>query len=340
MVLKFPYIESEDERYVYAVARIRALETKLLSPQKVSRLAGFSSEELLKSLGDTDYAPFLPSSPNDYEVIIDNGREILYSLMDKLILDPPVIQFLKARFDNYNIKMSLKAKIAETEPKALSPYGNISTSEIMDIFRNELYSRLPSQYEDGVKKAVEAYYIDRDPSMLDIIIDQSYFAYQGEKVLESGNLFLSVLHKINIDLTNIKTLTRTKWAKVEKRRFSRGLIDGGFIPYNEFLDIYDEAEESLWERLRFTPYFRILSEGAPAIFEKSSFLKLEKLCDNTFLEFLGSSKFLTFGVEPVVTYFYAKENEFKVLRMLFTASIYGIEQDVLKERLPEVYGKM
>ncbi len=338
MVVKFPYIESEDERYIYAVARIRALETKLLSPQKVSRLVGLPSEELLKSLGDTDYVSFLPSSPHEYEIIIDNGRRTLFSLMDKLILDPPVMQFLKARFDNYNIKISLKAKITGNEPKTLSPYGNIPASEITDIFRNELYPRLPSQYEEGIKKAVEAYYMDKDPSMLDIIIDRSYFAYQMEKILESGNLFLSALYKIDIDLTNIKTLTRTKWAKVEKRRFSTGLIDGGFIPSGEFLDVYDEAEGNLWERFRFTPYSPILSEGTPEIFEKNSFLKLEKLCDVTFLRFLATTKFLTFGVEPVVTYFYAKENEFKILRMLFTASIYNIEQDVLKERLPGVYG--
>ncbi len=338
MVVKFPHIESEDERYVYAVARIRALETRLLSPQKVSRLVGLSSEELLKSLGDTDYAPFLPSSPRDCELIIDSGRKMLFSLMDKLILDSPVIEFLKARFDNYNIKISLKAKITETEPKTLSPYGNISTSEITDIFRNELYSRLPAQYEEGIKRAVEAYYVDRDPSVLDIIIDRSYFAYRGEKTLKSGDLFLASLHKISIDLTNIKTLSRTKWARVEKRKFSRGLIDGGFIPHREFMDAYDEADENLWERFKFTPYFHILTEGAPAVFKDGSFLKLEKLCDDTFLDFLGTTKFLTFGVEPIVSYFYARENEFKVLRMLFTASIYGIEQDVLKERLPEVFG--
>lgn len=338
MVVKFPHIESEDERYVYAVARIRALETRLLSSQKVSRLVGLSSEELLKSLGDTDYAPFLPSSPRDCELIIDSRRKMLFSLVDKLILDSPVIEFLKARFDNYNIKISLKAKITETEPKTLLPYGNISTSEITDIFRNELYSRLPAYYEEGIKRGVEAYYVDRDPSVLDIIIDRSYFAYRGEKILESGDLFLASLHKISIDLTNIKTLLRTKWASVEKRKFSRGLIDGGFIPHNEFIDAYDEAGENLWERFKFTPYFHILSEGAPAVFKDSSFLKLEKLCDDTFLDFLGTTKFLTFGVEPIVAYFYAMENEFKILRMLFTASIYGIEQDVLKERLPEVFG--
>lgn len=338
MVVKFPHIESEDERYVYAVARIRALETKLLSSQKVSGLIGLSSEELLRSLEDTDYAPFLPSSPYDYEIIIKSGRDALFYLMNKLVLDSPIIQFLKARFDSYNIKISLKAKITEREPETLSPYGNIPTSEVMNIFRKELYSRLPSQYEKGIEKAIEAYYIDKDPSMLDIIIDQSYFAYQREKTFESGSFFLCALYKIDIDLTNIKTLTRAKWAKTEKRKFSRGLIEGGFISCNEFLNAYDEAEENLWERFRFTPYSHILSEAVPAIFEKNSFLKLEKLCDDTFLEFLKITRFLTFGVEPVISYYYAKENEFRILRLLFTASIYGIEQDILKERLPGVYG--
>lgn len=335
MVFSFPYIESEDDRYVYAVARIRALENGLLTSQKVSRLLGMSSEELLKSLGDTDYAHILPSTPNEYEEIIDRGREALFSLMDKLILDPPVIQFLRSRFDNHNIKISLKAKIAEREPEYLSPYGNIPTSQVTDIFRNELYSKLPSRFEEGIEKAVESYYIDKDPSMLDITLDQSFYAYRNDRVLESNNLFMSALHKIDTDLTNIKTLMRAKWGKVDKRKFLNGLIDGGYIPYKDMMKFYDEAAENIWEYFRYTPYARILSEGAPLVFEKNSFLKLEKLCDDIFVKFMRFTKYMTFGVEPVVAYFYAKENEFKILRMLFTVSIYGIEQDLLKERLPE-----
>ncbi len=337
MVISFPYIESEDDRYAYAVATIRSLETRLLTSQKISRLMAMSGEELLKSLGDTDYAQLLPNLPREYEDIISRGREVLFLLMEKLILDLPIIQFLKSQYDSYNIKMCLKAKITETEPKSLSPYGNISLSEITDIFRNELYFRLPSIYEEGIEKAVESYYIDKDPGMLDIILDKSFFEYRSDRVLESGNLFISALHKIEIDLVNIKTLIRTKWAKVDKRRFSFGLIDGGFIPSKELLAIYDETGESVWEYFKYTPYSHLLSEGAPPVFEKGSFLKLEKFCDDVFIDFSRHSKYLAFGVEPVVTYFYAKENEFKILRMLFTASIYGIEEEFLKERLPETF---
>ncbi len=337
MVISFPYIESEDDRYVYAVAKIRALEPGLLTSQQVTRLLGMSADELLKSLGDTDYAHLLPSTPTEYEDIIQRGRESLFYLMDKLILDPPVIEFVRARFDNYNIKMSLKAKIAESEPRALSSYGNISISEITDIFRNESYSRLPSRFEEGIENAVESYYIDKDPGMLDIRLDKSLFDFRSDKALEANNLFLSTIHKIDIDLTNIKTLMRTKWAKMEKKKFLSGLIDGGLISTKGLITIYDEAAENVWEYFRYTPYSNMLSEGAPEVFEKGSFLKLEKLADDVFIQFLRFTKYFTFGVEPVVAYFYAKENEFKILRMLFTGSIYGIEEDLLKERLPETF---
>ncbi len=328
---RFPEIESEDIRYVYAVARVRALETKLLSPQKVSSLVGLRADELLRLLAETDYATYIPSSPYDYESIIDRARRDLFSLMEKLILDPPVLQFLKARFDNHNIKMGVKVKITDSDPQPFSPYGNLSPSLLSDIFRNELYSRLPHPYEKGIRLAIESYYTTKDPSILDIIIDRSYFGYQRERVVES--LFLDSLLKIDIDLTNIKTLLRTKWRKVEKKRWTQGLIEGGFVPLEKFLSAYDDAEENLWERFRYTPYSSILSEGAPPIFRDNSFLTLEKVCDDMFLQFLKKTKFLTFGVEPVIAYFYLKENEFKILRFLFTASIYRIEADLIKQRL-------
>jgi V/A-type H+-transporting ATPase subunit C len=66
----------DDVGYAYAVGRIRALETRLLTRERVNRMAEAGNiDELLRLLGETQYAEFLSkvSSPWEYETIVHLG---------------------------------------------------------------------------------------------------------------------------------------------------------------------------------------------------------------------------------------------------------------------------
>jgi len=338
MFVVYPHIESEDLRYAYAVGRIRAMETGLFTLPKITRLLETkTADELMKSLGDTDYGSSLPASPEFYETIIRTSRRDLYYTMEKLILDPPVLEFLRASYDIHNIKVLLKAKILEKNAdKYLSDFANWVPEELKRVFDEETYDRLPHLIEDGIEEAISLYYTTHDSRTIDIAVDRTYYKWLYSKAEEVKNLFLKTLVKIEIDLTNIKTFLRIKWIKGEKTLLSLSLIGDGFISAEDFLSIFDEPPEVLYHYFEATPYRKLVEDGVSYLYSKGSFTGIEKLSDEHLLEFLMVTKFLAFGVEPLIAYFYTKENEFKIIRMLFVGKLYQIPEDLLKERLPGI----
>ncbi|MCK4352020.1 V-type ATP synthase subunit C [candidate division WOR-3 bacterium] len=336
MLITYPRIESEDTRYAYAVGRIRALEAKLLSSYKIARLLeAKDGDELLRSLQDTDYSAWLPGDARDYENMLKKARIELHNLVDKLILDELFITVLKVKYDYHNAKVLLKSAIKEEEAFwLLSELGNIPKDELKSIFQEERYDKLGYNLPLAIGEAIATYYTNKDPRFLDIILDKFYYSYLAET---PHNTFLNSLTKIEIDLVNIKTLLRIKWLKEEKSLLRASLVPGGWLEAFRFLESFDEPIESIPKYFNYTPYADIFNEGIEFLRTKNSFSRLEKLCDTHFTEFCRATKYLTFGIEPIIAYFYGKENEFKILRMIFVGKLNQIPEDLIKERLPEAY---
>lgn len=336
MLTSYPHIESEDTRYAFAVGRIRALETQLLAPHRVARfLETKDADELLRGFQDTGYSPYLPSEPIHYEDAIKGARQELYNLAGKLILDDIFTQALKLRYDYHNVKVLLKSAIGEKPYSGLlSDLGNVPRQEIETVFQEEVYYKLKFLLPQAIAVAVADYYASKDPKIIDIILDKYYYYYLS-KITE--NVFFNTIIKIQIDLINLKTELRIKWLKEEKSLFAKAFIPGGYLELARFFNSFDEPIDAIPRYFEVTPYASIFDEGVSFLTAKNSFARLEKLCDDHLTEFLRCSKFLAFGVEPILAYFYAKENEFKILRMLFVSKINAVPDEIVRERLPEVY---
>jgi V/A-type H+-transporting ATPase subunit C len=336
MVISYPHIEEGDVGYAYAVGRIRAIETRLLVSQKIARLLdSTSADELLKALQDTDYSPYLPKTPSLYEEIIREARKELFHLMDELVLDPALIELLKVRYDYHNAKTLLKGSIGEKDVKDfLLDFGNIPTKEIIGIFQEERYDKLPYLLEGGIEEAVSSYYTSKDPRTIDISLDKACYKFLAQ---QTTNLFLNTLTKIEVDLINLKILLRIRKYEQEKALFSRSIIPRGYIKERDLLELFDEPLDGLSRSFEITPYYNIVDEGIDYLRSKDSFLKFEKLSDDNFISFVRTTKYMAFGVEPILSYFYAKENEFKILRMIFVGKLNGIPDSLIKERLPNAY---
>ena len=52
---------------------------------------------------------------------------------------------------------------------------------------------------------------------------------------------------------------------------------------------------------------------------------------------LKSSRFVPFGIEPVLSYLVAKENEAQAIRIVMASKIAGIAPEKITERLRETY---
>ena len=64
---------------------------------------------------------------------------------------------------------------------------------------------------------------------------------------------------------------------------------------------------------------------------------LEKLVDNYIMNMMKEAKMIPFGGEPLLAYIYAKETEIKVVRIIMVGKLNNIAEEVIRERLRDIY---
>ena len=100
-------------QYAYAVARIRAIEKKLLDKGKIDRMLNAkTSEEVLKVLADADYGDAAGeiSNAHEYEKILREEQKKVYKLLKEIAPQPEVFDIFLGKNDYHNIKVLLKSE--------------------------------------------------------------------------------------------------------------------------------------------------------------------------------------------------------------------------------------
>ena len=63
----------------------------------------------------------------------------------------------------------------------------------------------------------------------------------------------------------------------------------------------------------------------------------ELACDNAVNEYLKKAKLVSYGPEALIAYIAAVEGEITAVRMILTGRLAGIEPQVIRERLRDLY---
>jgi V/A-type H+-transporting ATPase subunit C len=140
-----------------------------------------------------------------------------------------------------------------------------------------------------------------------------------------------------VDLTNIKILGRLMQIKADVKSLEKALLPGGTLGRDLFTRLFNEPMQNVIEALSSTPYRRVVEEGLTQWANTGSPAAFEKLSDDYLLALARKGLYKPFGIEPVVGYLAARENEVKNLRILMVGKINGISSDTIKERLRDVY---
>jgi V/A-type H+-transporting ATPase subunit C len=338
--MRYPTFQDEDPRYIYAVGRVRALETRLLSRPRIDRLLDTATaEDLLKSLSDTDYGPHLAHirGPDEYEKLLSAELSRAMGDFTNLCMDPPLISIFRAPYDFHNAKVLAKWAITETDfSSVLSDRGSVQPDELKRLVDEDRLDRLPLWMKGAVEEALTAYYPRKDPRRIDMAVDRCWYRYLLEQASLVPNQFLLCLFRMKIDLTNVQTLLRIRWLEEDKALLRDGLIPGGYLGVNSYIELLEEPVERLAQAFYPTPYSVVVEPGIHYLLERNSFVRLEKLCDDLLMGFIARTKLATMSPNPVIAYILAKQNEINILRMVFVGKLNGIPSDTIRERLPMV----
>lgn len=331
----YPPVGADDWRYTFATAKVRTLETQMLNRSTLLDMANAASyAQAVESLGSTEYA--LGAGAKDFEQVeqmLKAKRSEVRELFKNLVSDEELVQLLKEKDDFSNLRLALRRKLTD---KAIgtdySNEGSIAAEKFQEVFEQEDYHYLPMYMQEAIECAVLTYYEDKDIRRIDYALDRCQAEYKIEKALELNNIFLEGLFRIQVDLINIRTMLRLKFAEAEQRDF---FIPGGYVEEERFkhgLDVGYEATGSLFFA---TPYHEIVESGAAYLADRKSFLKLEYKCQQYLNGFLHTTTQITAGPQPVIAYLLLKENEIRTLRLILTAKKNNLDTKLILDRLGE-----
>ncbi len=332
----YPPIGGDDWRYTFQTAQVRAFEMQMLSRAALLDMANAGSfEQAADLLSGTEYA--LPRGGRDFaevEEILQQRRAALRQLFSVLMLDKPIVELFRTRDDFANMRLAVRRILTEKELGTdYSSDGNVQPELIEQIFSEEdEFSKpvFPDYIRQAAEGAVLAYYQNKDIRQVDYAIDRVQAQYNLRRARKLKSVFLLGLFKIQIDLTNIRTMLRLKFTESEQRNV---FLEGGFIELERFRHGLELGYEGLGPLFFVTPYHRIVDTGANYLASKKSFLKVEQQCEEHLTGFLKSTVQITSGPQPIIAFLLLKENEIRTVRLILTARKNSLDTKLILDRI-------
>ncbi|MDP2856396.1 MAG: V-type ATP synthase subunit C [Bacillota bacterium] len=344
---RFPTI-MDDTAFAFPVARIRVLETKLLDRQRFERmLDAADAAEVYRILAETEYAEALAGSddPNAFEQVLGAEFRRVYHYLGTFVTEKAVLDSLLLRYDFHNLKVLLKQALLgeEPSPDSLFQVGTEPASALSQGVTAVLDGKphaMPEQYADAVREAKALYEKSLDPQQIDIAVDRRLFEFGAKMARESKSQMLQDLWQAWVDLANFRSFARAAARGRDISFLAQVLLEGGTLGRKSFLDIYKPSTDAMDDLVALgnkTRYRNVVSSGLGSFKSTRSFTLFEKLSDNFTLFLLDPSKRISLGLEPVVAYLLAKENEIRNLRIILTGKINRLPAESIRERLRDVY---
>lgn len=315
---------SDDSRYAYAVGVIRSKEATLFRKTQWERLLQATSEtDLLTSLLDTPYSVIKESTMDS---VLRCANVHNWSLFSHLIIEPYIKNFFVVERDYHNLKVLFREEFFSAKISPFLEDGIYKKEELRKLIQGKEH-----KVEGIIVEAAEKAFIEaiekKDPFLIDTVVDR--FLIKEKLYLAQKSSFLLKLIKYQIDCENIRNFIRLKYFQ-EENIFEKVFHEEGSLSFKFFKDILYEPIETTGTVIKKNNY-PFIEEGIAYLQEKNSFLRLERLLKEYILKWLLTPRYLTFGYEPVVSYFLFKKTEIENLKRINE----GIKANLPKEEIKE-----
>lgn len=321
--------------YPFASAHVKALEPRLITKEKLSRLIEAKDyETAMRQLIELGYGQSAP----DFEAMIQKELEETDALLLALSPSDVFTRIVRADRDYYNLKVIIKLLMRDQriDSVALSP-GNISVETLRRAISENNYFELPGNMTDALNYIDKQFTVATDPSIIGVAMDRAYAKEMRDLVAQMNDPLVTQYYMAYFDLSNIIALLRVRAADAPKDTFERAFLKGGRIDKRTLLDAFDVSDDSFLSAAAKGDYASILADAFEDYQKINSLYMLEKSRDDYLISLLENHRHDMFGIGPLMGYYVAKQREASAIRMVITAKQGGIDASLVAKRLKELY---
>lgn len=336
---------SRQKAYSYSVARIRAMELRLLDAPLVQRI--MDSEDItsaLKILGETSYAPSLTSNGgvSNFDKMLDANLLEVYEEVRTFVPDKEIVDILRLPYDFHNVKVILKSMFnvrngGKKRWDLLTSLGSYPLDSLIANVETEDYRLLPFGFGELLPNCISRWEQTKDVLEIERMLDARLFETMFEIASKLGVPGVTAWIQARIDGENIRTMLRLKrfgfdGAKALPFFHANGTIDRRWFP-----SLISEPFDAWASTLDFSDIGKVL-RGIEASDDLASLIPaLERELDNFYMDMLAPSKYSPSAPENIPAYLWAKETEVKNLRMILVSKVTKGDPEQLRRLLRHAY---
>lgn len=324
----------KDTDYLVISARIRAMETGLLTGERMEQiLAARSDEEVVKLLREGGYPTMSLESPEAMDAAITAAREETLQDLGDSAPDKQYLDIFKLKYDYHNAKAILKAQAMDTDPDhMLADLGRVPAAELKEAITGGDMNQLPPLLAAAIAEAREVLETTRDPQLGDIVLDRWMYRDEMETTEATGSEFLRGYVRVSIDAANLRSLVRTLRMGKNAAFLEGVLFSGGTVDTSEIMTVAGNNGGGLAELYSSTELKDAAQSGADAL-KGGALTEFEKLSDDAVSGYLSGAQMVAFGEAPLIGYLAERETEYTNLRILLMGRAAGLDPDTIRARL-------
>ena len=336
---------SSQGAYGYAVARIRAMEHRLLDSGVLQRMIDAEDfASILKILGETSYSSALSSqtSGSDFDKVLESDLHSIYEEVRTFVPDKGIVDIMRLPYDFHNVKVLLKSMFnVRTGGKKrwdlLTSLGSKPLDDIIANVESEEYRLLPFGLNTLIPKCITVWEQSKDVLEVERLIDARMFEVMLEKAEEHDMPGILSWFRTRTDGENIRTLLRLKRFNFEASKALPFLHDGGTIDLSWLASMISEPFETWGRAVEFSDFGKVIGGIDASGGYSELILSLEKVLDDYYMDKIGAARYSPSSPENIPAYLWAKEMEIKNIRVITVSKRNKGSKDHLRRLMRHGY---
>lgn len=319
-----------DTSLAFADAQIRALENSLLTKTQFDALIEAEDvKEILELL--TSYGWTSTDNALDAQAVLAKQADQVWELVDPLLKNRPEHDLLTCQHDYHNIKVAIKSLLLSRQPQEYIKPTRLDLDTLLSVIGEKRFDDLPHPLREAAILAYERATRSGDGQQIDTVLDHAALVEYLRLGATCENEFCRKYATRTVDIADMKIAYRAGLAGKNLDFLTDALVYTETLNAALLAKAATAGPEELSDYLRSTP----LAEFAEVLAESPT--AFEKKCDDALIDLLTETKQIAFGVEPILAYYLAKENEIRNLRILLVCKKNGTSVETITERMRELY---
>ena len=320
--------------YEYSIGSVRAKETSLFTKADVEQfLCCNGTDELCQLLRDKGYG-----SGSSFEKIAEDHMDQTWAYLKSVAPDFSVFDPFLIQNDVHNFKVALKGTMSARDyyKELFITPCTIGHEAVINAVEHRDMRALPEWLQKAAEQAYDLLAHTGDAKASDAALDKAVMEEMLRAAQSFKSEFLKEYIRTSVFYSDVKIALRAARTGADKSYLGSALCEVEGFDEKSIVRAALKDSDSLVAELS-----RIDSCGCKAAMEeyKKSPSAFERFVDDRLMSLAKEScKRASEGAEPMLGYYLGEEAEKKTLQIIYSGIKTKTDQDIIRERMREIYG--